>query len=191
MQHVKNSRVGYHRPPPPPLPCTTVGVSICVYVRVLIAIKLCLALKKKKKKRKKKERNLKALGREEGVGGGGGERKHSSCIFRRNSMMPLLILGKKRTALQLIQIMHVCLALILFASNLELLDQLKHKQESYNLKHLSAGEFSTSAWCDTSAWCAWCAWWTLSSKFSEDSERSPSAIGDFHWQSKHGGSFGG
>ena len=30
-----------------------------------------------------------------------------------------------------------------------------------------------------------------SSKFSEDSERSPSAIGDFHWQSKHGGSFGG
>ena len=112
-----------------------------MYVRVLIAIKLCLALKKKKK-RKKKERNFKALGREEG---GGGERKHSSCIFRRNSMMPLLILGKKRTALQLIQIMHVCLALILFASNLELLDQLKHKQESYNLKHLSAGEFSTSA----------------------------------------------
>ena len=110
---------------------------------MLIAIKLCLALKKKKK-RKKKERNFKALGREEG-GGGGGERKHSSCIFRRNSMMPLLILGKKRTALQLIQIMHVCLALILFASNLELLDQLKHKQESYNLKHLSAGEFSTSA----------------------------------------------
>ena len=80
-----------------------------------------------------------------GGGGGGGERKHSSYIFRRNSMMPLLILGKKRTALQLIQIMHVCLALILFASNLELLDQLKHKQESYNLKHLSAGEFSTSA----------------------------------------------
>ena len=57
-----------------------------------------------------------------------------SCIFRRNSMMPLLILGKKRTALLLIQIMHVCLALILFASNLELLDQLKHKQESYNPK---------------------------------------------------------
>ena len=80
-----------------------------------------------------------------GGGGGGGERKRSSCIFRRNSMMPLLILGKKRTALQLIQIMHVCLPLILFASNLELLDQLKHKQESYNLKHLSAGEFSTSA----------------------------------------------
>ena len=49
-------------------------------------------------------------------------------------MMPLLILGKKRTALLLIQIMHVCLALILFASNLELLDQLKHKQESYNPK---------------------------------------------------------
>ena len=159
-------------PPPPPPPCTTVGVWICVYVRELIAIKLCLALKKRKN-----ERTFKALGR-----GGGG---HSSCIFRRNSMMPLLILGKKRTALLLIQIMHVCLALILFASNLELLDQLKHKQESYNLKHLSAGETSTSAWCDTSAW------WTLSSKFSEDSERSPSAIGDFHWQSKHGGSFGG
>ena len=49
-------------------------------------------------------------------------------------MMPLLILGKKRTALLLIQIMHVCLAPILFASNLELLDQLKHKQESYNPK---------------------------------------------------------
>jgi len=76
--------------------------------------------------------------------------------------------------------MHVCLALILFASNLDLLDQLKHKQESYNLKHLSAGETSTSAWCGA-----------LSSKFSEDSERSPSAMGDFHWQSKHGGSFGG
>ena len=129
-----------------PLPCTTVGVSICVYVRVLIAIKLCLALKKKKKKEKerKKLQGTRAGG---GWGGGvgGGERKHSSCIFRRNSMMPLLILGKKRTELQLIQIMHVCLALILFASNLELLDQLKHKQESYNLKHLSAGEFSTSA----------------------------------------------
>ena len=127
-----------------PLPCTTVGVSICVYVRVLIAIKLCLALKKKKKKEKerKKLQGTRAGG---GCWGGEGERKHSSCIFRRNSMMPLLILGKKRTALQLIQIMHVCLALILFASNLELLDQLKHKQESYNLKHLSAGEFSTSA----------------------------------------------
>ena len=125
--------------PPPPLPCTTVGVSICVYVRVLIAIKLCLALKKKEKERKKLQ------GTRAGGGWGGGERKHSSCIFRRNSMMPLLILGKKRTALQLIQIMHVCLPLILFASNLELLDQLKHKQESYNLKHLSAGEFSTSA----------------------------------------------
>ena len=60
-------------------------------------------------------------------------------------MIPLLILGKKRTALLLIQIMHVCLALILFASNLESFDQLKHKQESYNLKHLSAGETSTSA----------------------------------------------
>ena len=110
---------------------------------MLIAIKLCLALKKKKKE---KERNkLQGTRGGGGGGGGGGERKHSSCIFRRNSMMPLLILGKKRTALQLIQIMHVCLALILFTSNLELLDQLKHKQESYNLKHLSAGEFSTSA----------------------------------------------
>ena len=88
-----------------------------------------------KKKKKKKEKKFKALGR-------GG---NTSCIFRRNSMVPLLILGKKRTALLLIQIMHVCLALILFASNLELLDQLKHKQESYNLKHLSAGETSTSA----------------------------------------------
>ena len=109
---------------------------------MLIAIKLCLALKKKKKEKERK----KLQGTRAGGGwGGGGERKHSSCIFRRNSMMPLLILGKKRTALQLIQIMHVCLPLILFASNLELLDQLKHKQESYNLKHLSAGEFSTSA----------------------------------------------
>ena len=107
---------------------------------MLIAIKLCLALKKKKKEKERKKLQGTRAG-----GGGGGERKHSSCIFRRNSMMPLLILGKKRTALQLIQIMHVCLALILFASNLELLDQLKHKQESYNLKHLSAGEFSTSA----------------------------------------------
>ena len=108
---------------------------------MLIAIKLCLALKKKKKEKERK----KLQGTRAGGGWGWGERKHSSCIFRRNSMMPLLILGKKRTALQLIQIMHVCLALILFASNLELLDQLKHKQESYNLKHLSAGEFSTSA----------------------------------------------
>ena len=130
--------MGYHRPPP-----LYHGRGINLRVRPSVNCDIAVSFAKKKKKRKKKERNFKALGREEG--GGGGERKHSSCIFRRNSMMPLLILGKKRTALQLIQIIHVCLALILFASNLELLDQLKHKQESYNLKHLSAGEFSTSA----------------------------------------------
>ena len=111
--------------PPPPPPWTTMGVWICVYVRELIAIKLCLALKKKKKKNEKKLQGT--IGRVENT-------PLVSCIFRRNSMMPLLILGKKRTALLLIQIMHVCLALILFASNLELLDQLKDEQESYNPK---------------------------------------------------------
>ena len=110
-------------PPPPPL---YHGRGINLRVRPSVNCDKAVSCAKKKKKKEK-------------------ERKHSSCIFRRNSMMPLLILGKKRTALQLIQIIHVCLALILFASNLELLDQLKHKQESYNLKHLSAGEFSTSA----------------------------------------------
>ena len=80
------------------------------------------------KKKKKNEKKLQGtIGRVENT-------PLVSCIFRRNSMMPLLILGKKRTALLLIQIMHVCLAPILFASNLELLDQLKHKQESYNPK---------------------------------------------------------
>ena len=111
--------------PLPPPPWTTMGVWICVYVRELIAIKLCLALKKKKKKNEKKLQGT--IGRVENT-------PLVSCIFRRNSMMPLLILGKKRTALLLIQIMHVCLALILFASNLELLDQLKDEQESYNPK---------------------------------------------------------
>ena len=124
-------------PPPPPL-YHGGGMNLRVRPRVNCDKAVSCA------KKNKKERNFKALGRE-GGGGGGGERKHSSCIFRRNSMMPLLILGKKRTALLLIQLMHVCLVLILFASNLELLDQLKHKQESYNVKHLSAGETSTSA----------------------------------------------
>ena len=67
------------------------------------------------------------------------------CVRPRVNCDKAVSCAKKRTALLLIQIMHVCLALILFASNLELLDQLKHKQESYNLKHLSAGETSTSA----------------------------------------------
>ena len=115
---------GLPSPLPPPPPWTTMGVWICVYVRELIAIKLCLALTEKKKNEKKLQGTI---GRVENT-------PLVSCIFRRNSMMPLLILGKKRTALLLIQIMHVCLALILFASNLELLDQLKHKQESYNPK---------------------------------------------------------
>ena len=69
---------------------------------------------------------------------------------------------------------------MLFASNLQLHKELEHEQESYNLKQLSTGETPAAAW-----------WGTLPSKFGEDSERSPSAMGDFHWQSKHCGSFGG
>ena len=118
--------------PPPPL-YHGGGMNLRVRPRVNCDKAVSCAKKKKKEKRKKVQGTR--------AGGGG----NTSCIFRRNSMIPLLILGKKRTALLLIQIMHVCLALILFASNLELLDQLKHKQESYNLKHLSAGETSTSA----------------------------------------------
>ena len=104
-------------------------------VRLRVNCDKAVSCAKKKKEKRKKVQGTRA----------GGGRGNTSCIFRRNSMIPLLILGKKRTALLLIQIMHVCLALILFASNLELLDQLKQKQESYNLKHLSAGETSTSA----------------------------------------------
>ena len=69
---------------------------------------------------------------------------------------------------------------MLFASNLQLHKKLEHQQESYNLKQLSAGETPNAAWCGT-----------LSSKLGEDSERSSSAMGDFHRQGKHGGSFGG
>ena len=142
--------MGYHRPPPPLYHGRGINLRVRPSVNCDKAVS-CAKKKKKKEKERKKLQGTRAGGGWGGGGGGGGgggvggERKHSSYIFRRNSMMPLLILGKKRTALQLIQIMHVCLALILFASNLELLDQLKHKQESYNLKHLSAGEFSTSA----------------------------------------------
>ena len=123
MLHVKNSRVGYQPPPPPPLNHDG-GMNLRVRPRVNCDKAVSCAKKKKKKNEKKLQGTI---GRVENT-------PLVSCIFRRNSMMPLLILGKKRTALLLIQIMHVCLALILFASNLELLDQLKHKQESYNPK---------------------------------------------------------
>ena len=104
--------------PPPPILYHGGGMNLHVRPRVNCDKAVSCAKKKKEK------RNFKALGRGFFFGRGGG--KHSFCIFRRNSMMPLLILCEKRTALLLIQIMHVCLALILFASNLELLDQLKH-----------------------------------------------------------------
>ena len=110
--------------PPPPPPLNHDG-GMNLRVRPRVNCDKAVSCAKKKKKNEKKLQGT--IGRVENT-------PLVSCIFRRNSMMPLLILGKKRTALLLIQIMHVCLALILFASNLELLDQFKHKQESYNPK---------------------------------------------------------
>ena len=109
---------------PPPRPLNHDG-GMNLRVRPRVNCDKAVSCAKKKKKNEKKLQGT--IGRVENT-------PLVSCIFRRNSMMPLLILGKKRTALLLIQIMHVCLALILFASNLELLDQFKHKQESYNPK---------------------------------------------------------